>query len=119
MGKQSSAFRLVEKMSDDKKTIERFTLLPNRYYIILEKVDEEQFTLSAYDTTKVDNPDAVPCAAAVTQEGLLEMLDTNFDHVVGLGVARIEMRKGLERDIEIKGKIVKDNVVKVDFGDKQ
>ena len=47
------------------------------------------------------------------------MLDTNFDQVVGLGVARIEMRKGLERDIEIKGKIVKDNVVKVDFGDKQ
>ena len=54
MGKQNSAFRLVEKMSDDKKTIERFTLLPNRYYIILEKVDEEQFTLSAYDTTKIE-----------------------------------------------------------------
>ena len=32
-------------MSDDKKTIERFTLLPNRYYIILEKVDEEQLKI--------------------------------------------------------------------------
>ena len=59
MGKQSSAFRLVEKMSDDKKTIERFTLLPNRYYIILEKVDEEQFTLSAYDTTKIEDADLI------------------------------------------------------------
>ena len=119
MGKQNSAFRLVEKMSDDKKTIERFTLLPNRYYIILEKVDEELFTLSAYDTNKVDNPDAEPCAAAVAQEGLLEMLDTQFDHVVGLGVARIETKKGLERQGEVKGQILKDNVVKVDFGDKQ
>ena len=26
--------------NDDKKTLEKFTLLPNRYYIILEKVDE-------------------------------------------------------------------------------
>ena len=52
MGKQDSSLRLVKKMKDDKKAIERFTLLPNRYYIILEKVDEEQFTLSAYDTTK-------------------------------------------------------------------
>ena len=119
MGKQESAVRLVKKMSDDKKTIERFTLLPNRYYIILEKVDEEQFTLSAYDTTKVEDANNIPCAAAVAQEGLLEMLDTQFDHVVGLGVARIETKKGLERHGEVKGQILKDNVVKVDFGDKQ
>ena len=118
MGKQSSAFRLVEKMSDDKKTIERFTLLPNRYYIILEKVDEEQFTLSAYDTTKVDNPDDLPCAASVAQEGLLEMLDTHFDRVIALGASRIEMRKGLEREVKLKH-TSKDNITKVDFGEKQ
>jgi len=103
-------------MSDDKKTIERFTLLPNRYYIILEKVDEEQFTLSAYDTTKVSNPDSIPCAAQVVQEGLIEMLDTQFDNVVGLGVARMELSKGLERQGKPKDK---DNVIKIDFGDKQ
>ena len=119
MGKQKSTFRLVKKMSDDKKTIERFTLLPNRYYIILEKVDEEQFTLSAYDTTKIEDASNIPCAAAVAPEGLLQMLDTQFDHVVGLGVARIETKKGLERQGEVKGQILKDNVVKVDFGDKQ
>jgi hypothetical protein len=101
-------------MSDDKKTVERFTLLPNRYYIILEKVDEEQFTLSAYDTTKVDNPDAIPCAAQVVQEGLLESLDRNFDNVVGLGVARMELSKGLEHQ-----GTPNDNVIKIDFGDKQ
>jgi len=113
MGKQDSSLRLVKKMKDDKKAIERFTLLPNRYYIILEKVDEEQFTLSAYDTTKSHNPDGVPCAASVVQEGLLEMLDRNFNDVVGLGVSRIEVRKGLERDDPA------DNVIKVDFGEKQ
>ena len=100
-------------MSEDKKAMERFTLLPNRFYIIMEKVDEEQFTLSAYDTTKVHNPDAIPCAAQVVQEGLLESLDRNFDGVVALGVSRIEMRKGMERDDPI------DNVIKVDFGEKQ
>ena len=105
-------------MSDDKKTIERFTLLPNRYYIILEKVDEEQFTLSAYDTTKVDNPDDLPCAASVAQEGLLEMLDTQFDRVIALGVARIEMRKKLESDVNLKDNS-SDNVIKIDFGKEQ
>ena len=113
MGKQNSTLRLVEKMSEDKKTIERFTLLPNRFYIIMEKVDEEQFTLSAYDTTKNNDPDGVPCAAQVVQEGLLESLDRNFDGVVGLGVSRIEIRKGMERDDPL------DNVIKVDFGEKQ
>ena len=118
MGKQKSTFRLVKKMSDDKKTIERFTLLPNRYYIILEKVDEEQFTLSAYDTTQLDKGKPVPCAASVAQEGLLEMLDTQFDRVIALGVARIEMRKKLESDVNLKDNS-SDNVIKIDFGKEQ
>ena len=105
-------------MSDDKKTIERFTLLPNRYYIILEKVDEEQFTLSAYDTTQLDNGKPIPCAASVAQEGLLEMLDTQFDRVIALGVARIEMRKKLESDVNLKDNS-SDNVIKIDFGKEQ
>ena len=41
------------------------------------------------------------------------MLDRNFNDVVGLGVSRIEVRKGLERDDPA------DNVIKVDFGEKQ
>ena len=115
MGKQGSTYRVVEKMSkdDDKKTLEKFTLLPDRYYIILEKTSEDQFTLSAYDTTKLGNPDDVPCAARVAQEGLLEMLDLNFDRVVKMGIARVALRKGLEN-------IGSDsNVIKVDFGAKQ
>ena len=110
MGKQDSSLRLVKKMKDDKKAIERFTLLPNRYYIILEKVDEEQFTLSAYDTTKSHNPDGVPCAASVVQEGLLEIMDIDLSSVLKMGALRIKNRDFIPPE---------DNVIKVDFGAKQ
>jgi len=105
-------------MSDDKKTIERFTLLPNRYYIILEKVDEEQFTLSAYDTTQLDKGKPVPCAASVAQEGLLEMLDTQFDRVIALGSARMALRKQLDRKVDSEDSL-DDNIIKIDFGKEQ
>ena len=56
-------------MSDEEKEreIEKLTLLPDRYYIILNKVDEESFTLTAYDTTGVYDTKN-PCSAAVAQE---------------------------------------------------
>tara|TARA_R100000988_G_C4006098_1_gene172750 strand:+ start:3911 stop:4243 length:333 start_codon:yes stop_codon:yes gene_type:complete len=107
--------------NDDKKTLEKFTLLPNRYYIILEKVDEERFGLSAYDTTKSDR-DIAPCAAEVAQEGLLELLDTDFERVVGAGVARIETKRIADHDntlSQLKDKLNLDNVIKIDFGEKQ
>jgi len=106
---------------DDKKILEKFTLLPNRYYIILEKLSEERFGLSAYDTTKSDR-NKVPCAAEVAQEGLLELLDMDFERVVGAGVARIEMKKLEDHDsnlVKLKDKLNTDNVIKVDFGEKQ
>ena len=38
-------------MSDKEKEIEKLTLLKDRYYIILHKMDDDTFTLTAYDTT--------------------------------------------------------------------
>ena len=38
---------------DKERQIEKLTLLPDRYYIILNKVDDDSFTLTAYDTTGV------------------------------------------------------------------
>ena len=52
------------------KDIEKLTLLPDRYYIILTKVDEETFTLTAYDTTGSYKEGEMPCSAAIAQEGL-------------------------------------------------
>ena len=51
------------------KDIEKLTLLPDRYYIILTKVDEETFTLTAYDTTGSYKEGEMPSSAAIAQEG--------------------------------------------------
>ena len=73
-------------MSDEEKEreIEKLTLLPDRYYIILNKVDEESFTLTAYDTTGVYDTKN-PCSAAVAQEGILEMIDRDLTTVLRVG----------------------------------
>ena len=40
-------------MSDDIiSNVEKASLLPNRYYLILNYEDEDSFSMTAYDTTK-------------------------------------------------------------------
>ena len=103
---------------------ERHTLLPDRYYIILTKVNEEEFTMTAYDTTGEVNEEN-PCSAAVAQEGVLELFDTEFKLILRAGVARMEYRKALNRDKrfsgDMKDKAIQklDNIIKVDFGKEQ
>ena len=111
-------------MVKDSSDIEKHTLLPDRYYVILTKVNQEEFTLTAYDTTgKFD--DKNPCSAAVAQEGILELFDVDFKTILEAGIARIEYRKSIDEDErfsdELKDKAIKtlDNVVKLDFGRKQ
>jgi len=98
-------------MSDEEKEreIEKLTLLPDRYYIILNKVDDDSFTLTAYDTTGIHD-DKNPCSAAIAQEGLLEMVDMDLNTVLKLGLVRIKNRDVMPFE---------DNVIKVDFGKTQ
>ena len=111
-------------MNKKPSDIEKYTLLPDRYYIILTKVNEEEFTLTAYDTTGKHNEES-PCSAAVAQEGILELFDTEFSKILSAGVARMEYRKAINKDgrfsEDLKDKAMKqiDNVVKIDFGKKQ
>tara|TARA_R100001129_G_scaffold180164_1_gene157867 strand:+ start:293 stop:628 length:336 start_codon:yes stop_codon:yes gene_type:complete len=111
-------------MSKKPSDIEKYTLLPDRYYIILTKVNEEEFTLTAYDTTGKYNEES-PCSASVAQEGILELFDTEFSKILSAGVARMEYRKILDKDEsfskELKDHAINklDNVVKIDFGKKQ
>ena len=108
-------------LSDD---IEKHTLLPDRYYIILTKVNEEEFNMTAYDTTGIVDYEN-PCSAAVAQEGMLELLDMDFKRILRAGISRIEYRKALDKDDrfpeDMKDKAMQklDNVVKVNFGEKQ
>ena len=42
-------------MTIDEGDFERASLLPDRWYVILRKVDEESFSISAYHTTSEED----------------------------------------------------------------
>lgn len=117
-------------MSNDnniEQSIEAMSLLPDRYYIILRSNDEDEFTMSAYDTTnKTYDSDGDYDSAMIIQEGIMDILRTKTEEVYDRGVAAIHFRLAGEEMIEDEDitdpkiiKAVDNNVVKVDFGKKQ
>ena len=120
----------VKKMANDndiEKSIEAMSLLPDRYYIILRSEGDNEFTLSAYDTTnKTYEDDEDFDSAMVIQEGVLEMIRTQTEDLYDRGVAAIKFRIVGQEIIEEENitdpritKTVEGNVVKVDFGTEQ
>jgi hypothetical protein len=124
-------------MSDDTYTeeddltvaMERMSLLPDRYYIILspeERPDggEGTFRLTAYDTTsKTYEKDEDFDAAMIMQEGVLSAIRERAEDLYDMGVASIKFKILAEEmlkheDIPLP-ESVGENVVKVDFGKKQ
>jgi hypothetical protein len=117
-------------MTDDEemhKNAEVMSLLPDRYYIILRSTGDNEFTLSAYDTT--DNTyeeDEDFTSAMVVQEGVLDLIRFHTDDVYDRGVASIQfklvgqqMMEEAEIDDPKLTKQVEGNVIKVDFGKMQ
>ena len=118
-------------MDDINNQVERASLLPNRYYLILNYEDEDSFSMTAYDTTKGNTVDleSVP-AGMVILSGIIEMMENDFDRVCDAGIARLSfvaMANSFKSELnsdkadEIIDKVVarEDNIVKVDFGEKQ
>ena len=116
-------------MSDDiKKKVEAASLLPDRYYLIMNYEDEDSFSMTAYDTTKGDvDMENVP-AGMIMLSGMIEMMENDFERVWDAGIARLsfiamaESFKPESKDGEdIVDKIVarEDNIVKVNFGETQ
>jgi len=117
-------------MSEDiEKQMEVASLLPEKYYLILNHQDEDSFGMTAYDTTTGDTVDAehVP-AGMVTLNGLIELLENDFDRVWDAGMARLSFislaqsfKFESDEANESVDKVIdrEDNVVKVDFGAKQ
>ena len=109
------------------KKLELVSLLPDRYYIILRQTSNEEFTLSAYDTTgKKYEKDEDYNPAMVIHEGAIDLIRNHTDDVHDNGLATIQFRITGEEIIEeedIKDEnvvqLVQDNVVRVDFGKKQ
>ena len=120
----------IKKMADDKDiqhSMEAMSLLPDRYYIILRPAGNNEFTLSAYDTTnKTYDEEEDFDSAMIIQEGVLDMIRIHTEELYDRGVAAIQFRLVGEEWIEEEGitdpeitKVVEGNVVKVDFGQKQ
>ena len=114
----------------DEREFEKASLLPERWYIILSRVNDETFNLTAYDTTTIIEDDAEDDdymdAGFVAQQGLMELLQNDFDRVMKAGMARIafyDVAESIMEEIDNidEPKILsrEENVVKVDFGKKQ
>ena len=117
----------------DEREFEKASLLPEKWYIILSRVDDETFNMTAYDTTTIiedDVEDDFMDAGFVAQQGLMELLQNDFDRVMKAGMARIafydiaedimeEIKEEIDNLDEPKILSKEENVVKVDFGKKQ
>jgi len=104
----------------DEGDFERASLMPNRWYVILRKVDEESFAISAYDTTAEDDEEFYE-AGTVVINGIMELLESDFERVMSAGMARLTFDK-VKQDMvkEEDGPSVQHeegtNIVKIDFG---
>jgi hypothetical protein len=116
-------------MSDDiKKKVEAASLLPDRYYLIMNCEDEDSFSMAAYDTTKGNvDMENLP-AGMVMLSGMIELMENDFDRVWDAGIARLSFiamaesfRPESKDGEEAIDKIVarEDNIVKVNFGETQ
>lgn len=116
----------------DEREFEKASLLPERWYIILSRVNDETFNLTAYDTTTEleEEDDDYMDAGFVAQQGLMELLQNDFDRVMKAGMARIafydvadsimdDIKEEIDSMDEPKILSREENVVKVDFGKKQ
>ena len=110
-------------MTIDDKQLEKASLLPNRWYIILNKLDDETFSISAYDTTQEEDS-AYFEAGTIVLNGIMELIESDFDRVTAAGMARLAHDHVKEVIEEATGKpdIKQEegtNVIKIDFGTKQ
>lgn len=107
-------------MTIDDSELEKASLLPDRWYIILRKMDDETFSVSAYDTTTEDDEEFYE-AGTVVINGVMELMESDFDVVTAAGLARLAHGHVKEALEEVTGKkeVTREegtNVIKVNFG---
>ena len=97
-------------MNDMIDELEKASLLPERWYIIMKEA-EDGFTISAYDTMQSEEFQEM---GSVIMSGIIDILHNDFDTIFDAGVRAM---KSQEDEIVIKAD--GDNIVKVDFGRQQ
>jgi hypothetical protein len=107
-------------MTIDDSELEKASLLPDRWYIIMRKMDDESFSVSAYDTTTEDDEEFYE-AGTVVVNGVMELMESDFDVITAAGLARLAHSHVKEALEEVTGKreVTREegtNVIKVNFG---
>ena len=107
-------------MTIDDSELEKASLLPDRWFIIMRKMDDESFSVSAYDTTTEDDEEFYE-AGTVVVNGIMELMESDFDVVTAAGLARLAHGHVKEALEEVTGKreVTREegtNVIKVNFG---
>lgn len=107
-----------EKMAKLNSMMEVSSLLPDRCYLILSQTDDDNVSMSVYDTMDFerDSDDINP--AQVLIQGLLEIMESDIEQVLEAGMARISLLDMEQKMSSIEGQYVGDNIIKVDFGKK-
>jgi len=116
-------------MNEYEDKLEKASLLPDRYYIILKQGNAPDiFSVVAYDTNEHNEEydiDTMPAGMAI-QHGLLSYLKDSVSDVFDKGVAEIafkfvadDMVSDIQEGKELLPKNMTNNVIKVDFGKKQ
>ncbi len=105
-------------MSDLQHELEKASLLPDRWYLIMREA-EDGFTIAAYDT--MSNEDLQEMGSVILS-GVIELLHNDFDMVFEAGMESVK-RQQQEVSLQTEnGELVlvrDENVVRVDFGKKQ
>jgi hypothetical protein len=125
---EESENKMTDNDNEDiDKQIEMATLLPDRWYVIFQNnKHDDNVTMSAYDTTSGPQEDGYYDSGTVIQNGIIELLENDFERIVEAGMARLsfkqleeeiisEVNEELGISIDERG----DNIIKVDFGAKQ
>ena len=85
-------------------TLERASLLKNRWYLIFKQGDDdEHVSMTAYDTTEEDEDDEYIPAGAIILSGLVELMESDFDRVMQAGLARLAFEATREAMVEQTG----------------
>ena len=107
-------------------SLERASLLKDRWYLILKQGDDDDHVaMTAYDTTEDDEDDEYIPAGTVILSGLVELMENDFERVMQAGLARLAFEATRESMIEETGNGVDvqhdpdTNIVKINFGKSQ
>jgi hypothetical protein len=107
-------------MNINEHDLEQAALLPDRYYIVMQNIDDDGFSCICYDTTGIDptEGDNMPPVGAMVQEGILELMNTSLEKIMQTGLAVLTAKYAAQMDEETKEEY-EDNIIRVDFGMKQ